>query len=367
MLLKNAANSASSGVDLNSSKSNIVNNPSQNPTLDQNSDAISANNSLNSNSNKNKLESFDAKILKNSQGVQYRKLCQKIGFDLTSVGQLMVNLKFCDRLPEFLYSLNLPTNQTTQSSGSSQVSHLPLTKSLSNNQITSLTTQDKPNCKIYFTVSVDSVSMKNLMEKQICKEEWPLFEYELTRTSLNQSLGIYYVETFFVNKTEVVVQKIMPNSLASSMAFKVFDIVYSLNQIRITSIKQLNKIVQKAGINSKLKFVMQRPGIILNKKVLTSSSSLVIKRQDSIEPLSIDTSMGATIGAIPENSITPNNQISSSLLSNQTNSSVNSAISAPTSIVSNTRQKLGRLEQRLKSSFGTIGNLFYLKFSFKIL
>lgn len=46
--------------------------------------------------------------------LQYRKLCEKLGCDLTSVGQLTVTFKFCDRLPEALYSLNLPQIATVQ-------------------------------------------------------------------------------------------------------------------------------------------------------------------------------------------------------------------------------------------------------------
>lgn len=60
---------------------------------------------------------------------------------------------------------------------------------------------------------------------------------------------------------------------------KVYDIVYSLNQVRITSMKQMNKIILKAATGP-LKFVVQRPCILMTNQILTSSSSKV---QDSDE------------------------------------------------------------------------------------
>jgi hypothetical protein len=353
MLLKNAANSEANIND----QSKISNNSN----IEQNSDTST-------NTNVNIIENTDSKKFKHKSDIQYRKLCDKIGFDLTNVGQLVVNLKSCDRLPESLYSLNFPqlTNQISQPTiatpnitNAGQVSQLPLQKSLSSNQLALLSAQEKPSCKIYFTVSVDSLSMTNLMDKQICKEHWPLLEFELTRTNINQSLGLSYVETFFINKTEVVIQKVFPNSLAAAISsptgssFKSYDIVYSLNQTRITSIKQLNKLIQKAGILSKLKFVIQRPCIILNKKILTSSNA---KRTDVSEPLSVDTTVNSPASLVQENLITPNDQNSTLAVNSQTNSA---SINTSSSIVSNTRsvvQKLGRLEQRLKNSFGAINS-----------
>ena len=346
ILLKSASNAEANNQD----QSKISNNSN----LDRTSDA-----SINTTSKTtitNVIENNDANKFKFNQGIQYRKLCEKIGFDLTNVGQLVVNLKSCDRLPESLYSLNFPqiTNQTTHPSNNPN-SQLPLTASLSSNQLALLPTQEKPSCKIYFTVSVDSLSMNNLMDKQICKEHWPLIEFELTRTSLNQSLGLAYVEIFFINKTEVVIQKVFPNSLAATSSpnstFKTYDIVYSLNSMKISSIKQLNKIIQKAGINSKLKFVIQRPCIILNKKILTSLNA---KKSDLTEPLLIDTTSSPSAALIQENLITPNDQNNVLNLSSQAN--LNTANNS-SSIVSNTRsvvQKIGgRLEQRLKNSFGS--------------
>lgn len=201
--------------------------------------------------------------------IQYRKLCDKLGYDLTSVGQLVVSLKLCDRLPESLYSLNMQT--ALQSQTANPQSAFPNTAQLPKSNSNQMLAQLEDKCSIFITLSVDSLSMKSLMEKQICKEHWPLIELELTRENINQSLGLSYVEIFFINKTEIAVQKVFPNSLASSVDFKPYDIIFSLNQVRITSIKQLNKSIQKAGINAKLKFVVQRPCIIMSNKIKTSA------------------------------------------------------------------------------------------------
>jgi hypothetical protein len=171
ILLKSASNAEANNQD----QSKISNNSN----LDRTSD-VSFNTTSKTNIT-NVIENKDSNKFKFNQDIQYRKLCEKIGFDLTNVGQLVVNLKSCDRLPESLYSLNFPqiTNQTTHPSNNPN-SQLPLTASLSSNQLALLPTQEKPSCKIYFTVSVDSLSMNNLMDKQICKEHWPLIEFELT-------------------------------------------------------------------------------------------------------------------------------------------------------------------------------------------
>lgn len=61
---------------------------------------------------------------------RYRKLCEKIGVDLTTVGRLSVSLKLCERLPEALYSINMQapampvahsTSQAVQSAAASQL------------------------------------------------------------------------------------------------------------------------------------------------------------------------------------------------------------------------------------------------------
>lgn len=53
-----------------------------------------------------------------------------------------------------------------------------------------------------------------------------------------------------------------------------FDIVHSLNQVRISSLKQLSKIVQKSG-TAPLRFVVQRPCILFNNPVMVSTASTV--------------------------------------------------------------------------------------------
>jgi hypothetical protein len=77
--------------------------------------------------------------------------------------------------------------------------------------------QEFSQCLIYITASVDAVSMKNLMAKQICKEHWPSIEFEIVRSVSNQPLGINFMEVFFINRPEVTIQNITPNSLASQV------------------------------------------------------------------------------------------------------------------------------------------------------
>lgn len=77
--------------------------------------------------------------------------------------------------------------------------------------------QDASQCLVYITASVDAYSMKNLMAKQICKEHWPYIEFEIVRTSATQALGINFMEVFFINRSEITIQHITPNSLAASI------------------------------------------------------------------------------------------------------------------------------------------------------
>ena len=55
------------------------------------------------------------------------------------------------------------------------------------------------------------------MAKQICKEHWPTIEFEIVRSVPNQPLGINFMEVFFINRPEVTIQNITPNSLASQV------------------------------------------------------------------------------------------------------------------------------------------------------
>lgn len=213
-----------------------------------------------------KLDPKDDKS--SNQNLQYTKLCEKLGFDLASVGQLHIQLKTCDRLPEALYSINLNQAQTALPVKTADQTTQPVISPVQAvNPV-----EPKDACQIYLTTSVDSVSMENLMEKRICKENWPFIEFEIQKTTLNQNIGINFVETYFINKTEVCIQKIFPNSIASLINnIKVYDIVYSLNQTRISSLKQLNKLIQKFA-TSPLKFLVQRPCVLVNNQILTSTA-----------------------------------------------------------------------------------------------
>ena len=126
------------------------------------------------------LKSFDR-----NSSYQYRKLCEKLGFNLTTICQLVVNYKICDRLPEALYGLNLPQYQLLstqqQIQTNSQAPNQPtLPASVSSYSLNS----QQDSCFIYLTTSIDKISMKSLMNKQICKEHWPLIEFEMQKTNL---------------------------------------------------------------------------------------------------------------------------------------------------------------------------------------
>ena len=254
----------------------------------------------------------DPRTLSTNTNAHYRRLCDKLNLDLTSVGELKISLKHCDRLPESLFTLNLPPT-ATQSPQS-----LPTNDSF-----------------VYITASLDPLSMSDLMERQICKETWPLIEFEITRTNPNQLIGFILTQIILINKTEVVIQKILPNSLIESVKkVRPFDIIHSVNNVRIGSIKQFNKVMQKVGVNSPLKFVVQRPCVVLdNGKVLAA-----MQKRPSQNALDTNGLTDASNPVSKEGSP----QQGSNTVNNNNNTS---------SLVSNTRLRLEKLEQKIKSSF----------------
>jgi len=211
---------------------------------------------------------------------QYRKLCEKLGFDLTSKGRLNLKLKFCDRLPEALYSMNLPA-------ANQPLSHQTTTI----NQTIAYNPQDThQDTLIYITTSIDNVSMKSLMERQVCKDHWPLIKFELVKTS--NDLGFIFVDIFFINRTEVVIKKLLPETPAAAFAsqIKIFDIVHSVNETRVLSMKHLNKILQKLLVNTTVRFTVQRPCILLENIVMTNIKSVqVLPKPEPLEPVSVMT------------------------------------------------------------------------------
>ena len=256
---------------------------------------------------------------------QYAKLCDKLGFDLTSKGELFVRLDSCDRLPEAIYSLNLPQlNQANPHLLPAPVQ--PVTN-----------TQDP---FIYITLSVDKVSMKSLMERQICKEHWPLIEFEFVKTT--QPLAVLFKDQFLINKNEVVVQKVAAQTSITN-ELKMFDIVHSINQVRIGSVKHLNKLVQKALPNTSLKIVVQRPCILMENTVLTSSTSLA-----NTAAIKLDSTTSKSIESIKQAVQTPVTvQTATTPLANNTPVSLSNNASA--SLFPNTRLKLESLfEKKLK-------------------
>lgn len=196
--------------------------------------------------------------------ILYKHLCEKIGVDLASYGRLEVNLGELGHLPEALYSLNMniintspntlattPESVNVPSSLPASASSSQMPKSASSNQLGQLG-GDKDTCYVYLTVSLDNLSMKELMKRQITKEHWPMVEFELIKTNVVQNsyhpFGLNLIELFLINKVEVAVQKVLPVLAESGKDVKKFDIIHSVNQSRISSIKQLNKIIQKTPI-----------------------------------------------------------------------------------------------------------------------
>lgn len=261
------------------------------------------------------LKSLD-KLEKISTNYQYRKLCQKLGFDLTSKGKLKIKLDLCEKLPEALYSLNFPVLSQ---------------QSLQTNTATiALSHNSNSDTFIYITTSLDKVSMKSLMNRQMSKEHWPLIEIELVKTT--NELGLVFMELFFINRNEVVVKKVLTDCISSSTQLKMFDLIYSVNQQRISNMKQLQKILNKIIINSTIKLTVQRPYIMLENIVKTSSSSALpstispTNKQDLLDtkqtkvhikqkPSDGEDSQETTL-PIPIQSPTTNNSISSSLFPN---------------------------------------------------
>jgi hypothetical protein len=218
-------------------------------------------------------------FIKNSKKTDllYASLCSKIGVDLASHGRLEINLSAVDKLPEALYLLNLNNHAMTTSPSSMSIANSsgdtnnnsstnntqsagPMHKSVSNHQ---LTASNSDSCFVYLTVSVDSVSMTDLMKKTICKEHWPTVEFALFKSNSlmvsAQMLGLHVTENFLINKNEVVVQKLTVQGPVSSIDhtpdIRQFDIINSVNGIKVSDhdlyiyLKQERKKLFMLGMN----------------------------------------------------------------------------------------------------------------------
>ena len=137
-----------------------------------------------------------------------------------------------------------------------------------------------PDATFYLTISLDPYSFHTLMSLETHKNDWPIHEVELIRTSLAEQLGITFAETMFLNQNEVAVHKITQNSLASnsSVPIKMFDILVSINGTKVTSVKQAYRIIQKSPNTIKLQF--QRP-VIKFKTEKQSSSKIISSNADT--------------------------------------------------------------------------------------
>jgi hypothetical protein len=372
-----------------------------------------------------KRKSLETIKNKNSTNPSYRSLCSKLGYDLTSQGHLRIKLKSCDRLPDFLYSINSTLVDKTNNTEQNVATTTSAIQTVTTTTLPPTSTSTiESECPIYITISLDSDSMEELMSKQIYKEQWPLYEFKLNRTAnlfdeMTPSLtstnpinfGVIFIDIFFINKYEVVVQKVFPNSIAASQSnernkIKKYDIIYSLNKTRISSVKQLNKLLGKVPPNAPLQFILQRPcvqstgdlgnkfiptidtamtsnqtngqsstqtnGVSNTKSLLSSSisshllssisntisnrkntantqsSSLTVDHDDSLKnPTDLSTTQS------PKVSTTPTTTPISSDQNKQTTPTPGYRLPFSASntslLVSNTKQRFGRFEQKLRS------------------
>ena len=335
-------------------------------------------------SKKSNAEALKADFIKNAKktSILYESLCQKLGgVDLASVGRLEVSFNSLEKLPEALYSLNLNSTLSTSPSNSlniyesnnlsttpsNQVSSFSIPKSMSVNQISiqnnlgtpySSNIQQQDACFIYLTISVDSMSMTDLMKKTICKEHWPLIEFDVFKVASSmvscQTLGIQAIEVFLVNKVEVVVQRIASSLLTaaaaavtskniSSLDIKQFDIIYSVNQVKISSIKQLNRLIQKTPLGKILHIALQRPCIILSNPVKTSQTATSRK---SLNQDQLTDQVAATVAI--EDSMTPLTNLQAiTPVSNVATTPVSSS----SNIMATTRSKLEQIRNFQKIKF----------------
>ena len=70
-----------------------------------------------------------------------------------------------------------------------------------------------PNATCYLTLSLDKHSCENLLKQQINKNEWRMYEVELKANAGAPDFewGVRFVETYFLNQSELVVVEIGTN------------------------------------------------------------------------------------------------------------------------------------------------------------
>ena len=134
-----------------------------------------------------------------------------------------------------------------------------------------------PDAEFYLTISLDPYAFHTLMSQETDRNDWPFYDVELTRNNATEQLGISFAETMFLHQNEVAVHKIASNSLASNAnVIKIFDILVTINGIKISTLKQALKIIQKS-VNT-IKFQFQRP-VIKFKNENTPSKPIIAPKQ----------------------------------------------------------------------------------------
>lgn len=123
---------------------------------------------------------------------------------------------------------------------------------------------------LYLTISLDKYSLEELLDKKFAKNEFPLYEIELSLVNYNaitneNIFGLKLVEIYFLNQNELVVQKIGKPIVEKNM-IKQYDILFAINNQRVNSIKNALKIIKALNV-SNIKLQFQRPCIRVTKKL----------------------------------------------------------------------------------------------------
>ncbi|XP_057313553.1 PDZ domain-containing protein 8-like isoform X1 [Hydractinia symbiolongicarpus] len=132
---------------------------------------------------------------------------------------------------------------------------------------------------IYCSLSLDSLPWKEDMPMR--RSLWPVHEVLICR-ALSGAIGISFDRGFEMvdeEKREVIyIKTVNPNSPASQVDIQRGDILISVNNVDVTSIKQAGRLVKNAG--NKFTFKLQRPPPDSEKEV-SAAASIVEDQEDA--------------------------------------------------------------------------------------
>jgi hypothetical protein len=132
---------------------------------------------------------------------------------------------------------------------------------------------------IYMTIGVDALSLDYLLAQRTNINSWPKYEIDLVRQNLTDQIGITFVEIFFLTQVEVVVYKILQNTLAAThqSTLRQFDILVSINGLKVKTLSNAQRII-KNSLSLKMQF--KRP------QLFTTDGAENLARQQQPLPLS---------------------------------------------------------------------------------